>query len=57
MHEAESEPKKVEEGEEERIKQLIVLVPLTIPSTGKSSLLEIMKTMDPQFKIWSIASD
>lgn len=57
MHEAESEPKKIEEGEEERIKQLIVLVPLTIPSTGKSSLLEIMKTMDPQFKIWSIASD
>ena len=34
-----------------------MLIPLTIPSTGKSSLLEIMKTMDPKFIIWSISSD
>jgi hypothetical protein len=49
--------KKEEEEEEAAVKKVIVLIPLTIPSTGKSTLLETMKTMEPTFRIWSISSD
>lgn len=34
-----------------------MLVPLTIPASGKTSILEIIKTQEPGFKIWSISSD
>lgn len=38
-------------------KRVVVIVPITIPSTGKTSLLEIINASNPPFKIWSLSSD
>jgi hypothetical protein len=35
----------------------VVLIPITIPSTGKSSILEMMNVSNPPFKIWCLSSD
>ena len=59
--EEEEGEKPVEEKEEVKEapgeKKVIVLIPMCIPSTGKTSLLELMNTMKPSFKLWSISSD
>jgi Ni2+-binding GTPase involved in maturation of urease and hydrogenase len=35
-----------------------VLVPVSIPSSGKTSVLELVrKQLDPSFRLWSISSD
>jgi len=39
------------------LKNVVVLIPMTIPSTGKSCLLEVVKKMQSRFEIWSISSD
>lgn len=43
--------------EEQGPKRVIVLIPVTIPSTGKSSLLEIIEKRQPGFRLWSVSND
>lgn len=59
--EVEREGEEKEEEKEEEVKKptkrVIMLIPVTIPSTGKTSLLEIIEKNHPGFRLWSVSND